>query len=149
MRSHNESAWQNKATNEAVPQLLRNTLPKRLRQCERAGRRATIEIILSKPPMRVQRYDTTDYLSHKRFTGPDKSFSYFASEPGEVGQHKATQSSSHTNFRMEKSDDPKNLRLLWPVIPTRPTGQNPNLLLLTGLPGRTAQTLAANTFAHG
>jgi len=55
MRSHNESAWQNKATKEAAPQLLRNTLPKRLRQCERAGRRATIAVILSKPPMPVQR----------------------------------------------------------------------------------------------
>lgn len=27
---------------EAAPQLLRNTLPERLRQCERAGRRAAI-----------------------------------------------------------------------------------------------------------
>lgn len=55
MRPHNESAWQNKAAKEAVPQLLRNTLPKRLRQCERAGRRAANAPIVSKLPIPVQR----------------------------------------------------------------------------------------------
>lgn len=54
MRPHNESAWQNKAAKEAVPQLLRNTLPKRLRQCERAGRRAANAPIVSKLPIPVQ-----------------------------------------------------------------------------------------------
>lgn len=54
MRPHNESAWQNKAAKEAVPQLLRNTLPIRLRQCERAGRRTAYSFIVSKLFMAVQ-----------------------------------------------------------------------------------------------
>ncbi len=33
---------------EAVPQLLRNTLPERLRQCERAGRRAANALSISR-----------------------------------------------------------------------------------------------------
>lgn len=40
---------------EAVSQLLRNTLPERLRQCERAGRRAANALSISKPLILVQR----------------------------------------------------------------------------------------------
>jgi hypothetical protein len=36
---------------------------------------------------------------------------------------------------MENTNGTQNLRLLRPVLPTRPTGQKPNLLLITCLPG--------------